>query len=783
MPDKETAYAEVIKFFALALKQNRLYTEKHPAAQMAVRGFFGALERALSSEGALTFGFMDGRIIVNDHPLAGKSTGVSELLRESHRLQINGLVFERGVGEEEINSFFKIIAMPPKSVEELGGFKKVFEGKNFQYVRLETTRYKMIKEEEEVVKKSESGKGEGEREGGGKKKEEVVTPGRGRRIERMEELVEHLIKGGEGKIELTLDVERLAYEVEKKPEIIAREVVHRAEDLEALKRIVQDLGRFLQEHLARPLIEEGKDFSPRISRFAKEFKKALEGPDVPDDFKASVQELVARLEHCADEVKLELITKAFQDSGGDTASLARIVGKFVRGKEARERLLEPLRERISALVGEKGLDQAFASLGETRARRKSGRIGVSPEELKELRRIRDRFEHELSSRVERETQSMKQELTRTRNDKERVDNVIRSLAEGLVVVDNQGRIQLLNPAAEKLLGVNQEKGKGVPLGDSLKVDHIVALAKGPLRDEADGLTREIEVKSMDAETRRVLQASSAVIENEEGRTVGMVSVLSDITKQKKLDEMKSKFVAHVSHELRTPLVAIEQSLELLLGKETGEVSPDQEKFLSIAQRNISRLSRLVNDLLDVAKLEAGQMKLNVIPFKVSEMVHHVVETVLGWAGSKQVTVEEHYPEEDVEINADADRLIQVVTNLVGNALKFTPEAGKIIVDVDTGRIETDISREPCVAISVKDTGIGIPLEDQQKIFEKFEQGSLPSPKGPVSSTGLGLTIAREIVELHGGKIWVESKPGEGSRFVFVIPRWGRDGAGRDQAQG
>lgn len=775
MAGKEAGYADIVKLFALALKQNRLYTEKHPAAQMAVQGFFAALQRALSLDSTLTLGFMEGRIVVNDHLLDDRKTGVDDLLRESARLHVDGLIFERGVSDEEINSCFRIMAVPPKSLEELGGIKKVFEEKNFQYIRLETARYEKVKEEEEIVKKSEIGKGKGD---GEKERGRPISQQVGK-IERMEHVVEHCLLGTER--EADFNGELLTYELEKKPKGVARQMVRRAENLEALRRIVDCTGRFLEERVAPPLIQEGKDLSPPISRLAKEVKKAVEDPQVPDDFNGAGDELAGMLERSADRVKLELIAKTAQESGGDAKALARIGAKFLRGKEARTRLLIPLREKLMGMgIEEKDIAAAFVA-EEKRPARKTRKVDVSPEELEELRRIRDRFKQELSSHVEHETQALNRELSRTRNDKERVDNVIRSLAEGLVVVDNQGRIQLLNPAAEKLLGVKQREGKGVPLGDSLKIDHIVALAKGPLRDEAEGLTKEIEVKSTNEETRRILQASSAVIENEVGKTVGMVSVLSDITKQKKIDEMKSQFVAHVSHELRTPLVAIEQSLALLLGKETGEITTDQERFLSIAQRNITRLSRLVNDLLDVAKIEAGQMRLNVIPFKVSDMVHHVVEMVLGWAGTKQVVVEEKYPDRDVEIEADADRLMQVVTNLVGNALKFTPEAGKITVEVDASRMDMDVSRKPCVAISVQDTGIGIPPEDQQKIFEKFEQGSLPSPQGSMGSTGLGLTIAREIVELHGGKIWVESKQGEGSRFVFIIPRRVRDRAGREQA--
>lgn len=771
--DKEARYAEIVKFFGFVLSQYRLYSNKHPASQLAIRNLVARLEVALGSEPNLTMAFVGGRLVVNDHALDNKKTGVAELLRETQRLHIESVTFDQGSTEDETSSFFKLIATPPKTLEQMGGFKKVLEEANLQHIRLGTARIQIIKEEEVVVKKGEVGPGGGEEAGAPveeAKKEADAPKGKTRRIERVEELVDHLLKGAGEKVELTIDLERLAYEVEKKPELVAREMVHRAEDLESLKRIVEDLGKFLQEHLARPLMQEGKDFSPRISRFAREFKKAVEGPDVPNDFKVSVEELVARLEQCADEVKLELITKTFQDGGGDAASLAKIGAKFLRGKEARERILGPLRERLGALgVAQEDLDRAFMALEEKRAAKKSGHVEVPIEELEELRRIRDNFTDELTRRLWEQTAALEREKKRALDEKERVDAIIRSIGEGLVVVDGEGKIQFMNPAAEKLLGLSQSGAKGVPVPELVKGQHTLAMAKGPLRDGADPITKEIEVKSSDAQTQRVVQASTAIIENQDGKTVGMVSVLSDITKQKQLDEAKSKFVASVSHELRTPLLSIQESLALLLGKEVGEVTPEQEKFLSIAQRNIGRLSRLVNDLLDVAKLEAGKIELRPVSFELKDMVHHVVETVRSWAEGKGVAINEAYSKEPVPMVADPDRLTQVVTNLLGNAIKFTPEGGKIGVEIDPRQSAPGTAEEPGVAVSVQDSGIGIPKQDQERIFEKFEQVSLASPQG-VSSTGLGLTIAKEIVELHGGRIWVDSDEGQGSRFTFAIPR-------------
>ncbi|MCH6545948.1 MAG: PAS domain S-box protein [Deltaproteobacteria bacterium] len=612
--------------------------------------------------------------------------------------------------------------------------------------------------EEEVYEVKDEGVGEGV----GQFYEQVV------KIERMEELIRYLIRGTNETA--AYDVERLSYELETKPQETAEEMVNKAESTDALKRVVQGVSSVIVDKLATPIVQKGRDFSLPVSRLAREYKKAIDNSQAINEFS---KEMVGILEGCADEVKLMFFIRSFMESGGDLKSLA----KFLRTKSVRDRLEEPLRKKLLSLgVSEKDLGELFAVKEPVRITRASAQADVSPlelqklrQELAELRRLRDNFNEELAARIKEEVAVAEKEKKRAVDEKDRMNNIIRNVGEGLVVVDNHGNVQMLNPAAERLLGTKHGLGIDIPISQLLKGEHLLSLTKGPLDDGTDPVTKEIELRSVNDETRRVLQASTAVIENEDGTTVGMVSVLSDITKQKQLDEMKSKFVANVSHELRTPLLAIEESLGLLLGGVVGDVDPEQGKFLSIAQRNITRLSRLINDLLDVAKLEARKMEIRPVTFELNDLVHHVAETLRSLAESHGVTIKEEFPEGGVQVEADPDRITQVVTNLMGNAIKFTPEGGTVTLKVDPTRKDPEISAEPCIAISVNDTGAGIMPEDQKRIFQKFEQGSAPTSKN-VSSTGLGLTIAKEIVELHKGKIWVESKEGEGSRFVFAIPR-------------
>ena len=371
--------------------------------------------------------------------------------------------------------------------------------------------------------------------------------------------------------------------------------------------------------------------------------------------------------------------------------------------------------------------------------------------------LRQKYEAVIDRKTENEAIAWKK-YKKIIGEKKQTEAVIRSIAEGLVVVDAQGKVVMINPAAEKLLGISRQDKVGKSLTDDMREEHLVSLSQG----SPDKENQEIELISKQDETKKVLRASTAVIENENGQTIGMVSVLSDITKQKELDNLKSAFVANVSHELRTPLVAIDKSLTLILEKEAGELSPTQEQFLSIAQRNLKRLSALINDLLDLSKLEAGKMEVRRKRMAINNVIQEVIDSLNNWARSKNITLEKRIEDMLPDVEIDPDRLAQVLTNLVGNAVKFTPNDGKITLEAKL----SDGKKE--LEVSVKDTGIGIAPEDLPKIFSKFYQCGGERMISDVNGTGIGLSIAKEIVELHGGKIWVESEKGQGARFIFTI---------------
>ncbi len=343
-------------------------------------------------------------------------------------------------------------------------------------------------------------------------------------------------------------------------------------------------------------------------------------------------------------------------------------------------------------------------------------------------------------------------------DKKETEVVIRSIAEGLVVVDAKGNVIMMNPAAEKLLGVSKKDKIGRPILENLKKEQLVSLAKDSPGTEG----KEIEIVSKEDDTKKVLRSSSAIIEDKDGQTIGMVSVLSDVTKQRELDRMKSNFVSNVTHELRTPLIAIQKSISLLLSKTAGQISENQEQFLSIADRNLKKLSMLIDDLLDLSKFEAGKMEFRYKEIFIEEIIEEAVLNLNTGARTKSIKIEQRIDGKIPKVNVDPNRRGQVLNNLVGNAIKFTPERGNILIEASFKKDNNEVE------VSVQDTGIGIGKENLSKVFGRFYQIGERTPTD-ISGTGVGLSITKEIIELHGGRIWAESEKGSWTRFIFRLP--------------
>lgn len=223
--------------------------------------------------------------------------------------------------------------------------------------------------------------------------------------------------------------------------------------------------------------------------------------------------------------------------------------------------------------------------------------------------------------------------------------------------------------------------------------------------------------------------------------------------------LKDEFVALVSHELRTPMAVIKEGVCQLLDGLCGEITGDQRDTLTITLRNVDRLKFLIEDLLDISKIEAGKMPITRQPFDLQELLEDVSRTFRDRVEEKGLKLQIQPSRGPVRVNVDRERIAQVFVNLVGNAVKFT----------DQGKVEVSLEgRNGQILCCVSDTGPGIASENLPKLFEKFQQFQRMGKSGEMG-TGLGLAVCKGIVELHGGKIWAESTPGRGCRFFFTLP--------------
>lgn len=340
----------------------------------------------------------------------------------------------------------------------------------------------------------------------------------------------------------------------------------------------------------------------------------------------------------------------------------------------------------------------------------------------------------------------------------KVEAVMHTIASGYIVVDSQGKIVMANPAAEEILGVSKDK-----IIDSFILDILEEGRSIALLDNNNIKKMKVDMISKDGETKNLLRASNAIIEDRNGQTIGIVSILNDITKQRNLDKMKRDFISNITHELRTPLIATEKAISLLQDMDKVQAPPDlQKEFLSMAGRNLKRLSMLIDDLLDLSKIESGMAQFKPSIVSIEKIINDSIQDIHAWILSKSIKIEKRFQENMPEANIDAKKISQVLNNLIGNAVKFTPNNGVITIKAELEQGSKKIK------VSVEDTGAGIEEEDIGIIFDRFYQSSERAPVD-ITGTGIGLSLAKENIELHGGRIWAENKKDKGACFTFELP--------------
>lgn len=346
------------------------------------------------------------------------------------------------------------------------------------------------------------------------------------------------------------------------------------------------------------------------------------------------------------------------------------------------------------------------------------------------------------------------------SERRRLDSVLTNMTDGVLATDRRGKVTIVNPMGERLLNVTKEEIKNKDIRDVLKIDNKVKLRSLVTTDNE----RLIETGEMFEGL--LLRATFSVIQRDSGFISGYVCVLHDVTEQQRINDERKQFVSNVSHELRTPLTSMRSYIEALADGawENPELAP---RFLKVTQDETDRMIRMVQDLLHLSRIDTGKSQLNLEIIDIKELFDRVLSRFDMLINSneysdKTYSIDRQIMDETVFVEIDTDRFIQVLDNIMNNAIKYSPDGSKI-----TGRIKHNKYTNR-VEISITDQGIGIPKSDLNKVFSRFYRVDKARSRA-MGGSGLGLAISKEVVEQHGGNIWVRSEENVGTTVYISLP--------------
>ena len=365
---------------------------------------------------------------------------------------------------------------------------------------------------------------------------------------------------------------------------------------------------------------------------------------------------------------------------------------------------------------------------------------------------------QLGKAINKMASSLEQQVERLQENEARLKSVLDNMNVGVLMIDKEERIVLVNPSAEEMLGFTHRELYGRKYDRAKQPIELTRLIEESLKQRA--FIRDEIVLYFPNE--RIIEVNLVPMSARDGEWGGILVALHDITDLRRLEKVRSEFVANVSHELKTPVAALKGFAETLLA---GAID-DREtarSFLQIIHDESERLNRLIMDILELSKIESKRIPLNFSPVHLSEFVGQTLEMMKSEAQKKQISLSMEVPE-SLYLEADEDRLRQILINLLSNGISYTPNGGSVKVTAETIQ---DGENEK-VRISVKDTGIGIPKSDLPRIFERFYRVDKARSRSS-GGTGLGLSIVKHLVELHKGTIHVESRQGLGSTFMIDLP--------------
>lgn len=367
-------------------------------------------------------------------------------------------------------------------------------------------------------------------------------------------------------------------------------------------------------------------------------------------------------------------------------------------------------------------------------------------------------------------EDVSEEKKKAEEEKEKVTTILKSAGDGIFAVDINREIVLFNPMAEKISGFKQEEAIGKYCCDVIKFtnkDGTLDFCEKGCPVERTFKTKEIISLPKDiflvakSGTRVAIAVIVAPVKNQKGEVIGSIVNFRDVTKEREVDEMKTMFVSISSHQLRTPLSAIRWYSEMLLSGDAGKLNESQRDYLTQIYESNMRMIALVNDLLDISRIEEGRIKMNPQLIQLEELVDSLIREFQPISKARNVKLSFLKTEKPLpKVYADPLKIRQVIQNLIANAINYNKPKGKVEVSFKKEKNQ--------IVFICEDAGMGIPKNEQPKMFNQFFRGSNTMVR-EVEGTGLGLYISKSIIESSGGKIWLESEENKGTKFYFTLP--------------
>src|SRR4030043_443307 len=348
-------------------------------------------------------------------------------------------------------------------------------------------------------------------------------------------------------------------------------------------------------------------------------------------------------------------------------------------------------------------------------------------------------------------------------EKQKIETIVESISDGIIVSGAENKVLLLNKAAEKIFNIKQNKAIKKYYTEVIKNDDLFAYINEVKSEKSSASQNEyLDIKINGKGTIKHFRAISKAITNIEGESIGVVTLLQDITKLKEIDELKSEFISSVSHELRTPITSVIMATELLEKEIPGKVNKKQKEMLEIILEDGNRLKNLINDILDLSRLESRKVELELEPNNLSRIADSAIKMFEIQIKDQQIDIIKTIDEKLPLVMADFGRISQVFANLISNSINYKNEDKKLVIRINAYKKDDEI------IVSIADNGRGISEEDQKRIFERFVRIKSAESLDSESGSGLGLAISKSIIKNHGGDIWVESQLMKGSTFYFTL---------------